>query len=117
MVEAVATWPVAGIGTLLFDWQTGPQPEPWVTGASFNVAIGLVLYGVLGASGRGRICSCSQAERVMRQVVTRILAGWAVWLVLVAIFYGLAAGGWKFVPGVVHTIVGLAAWPMAIGVG
>lgn len=53
----------------------------------------------------------------MRQVVTRILAGWAVWLVLVAIFYGLAAGGWKFVPGVVHTIVGLAAWPMAIGVG
>jgi hypothetical protein len=48
MVVAVATWPVVGIGTLLFDWQTGPQPEPWVTGMPFNVVVGLTIYGVLG---------------------------------------------------------------------
>ena len=48
MVVAVATWPVAGIGTLLFDWQTGPKPEPWVTGKPFNVACALLIYGVLG---------------------------------------------------------------------
>jgi hypothetical protein len=48
LMEAVATWPVIGVGTLVFDWQTGPQPEPWVTGKPFNVAASLVIYGVLG---------------------------------------------------------------------
>lgn len=48
LIESVATWPVAGIGTLLFDWQTGPQPEPWVTGVPFNAACALLIYGVLG---------------------------------------------------------------------
>lgn len=46
-IEGLATWPVA-LGGWLFVWGDGPQPEPWVTGMPFNVAVGLVLYGVLG---------------------------------------------------------------------
>ena len=47
-IETVATWPVAAGGALLLDWQTGPQPAPWVTGKPFNVVVGLALYGALG---------------------------------------------------------------------
>jgi hypothetical protein len=43
----VAAMPVAA-GGWLFVWGDGPQPEPWVTGVPFNVAVGLLLYGVLG---------------------------------------------------------------------
>jgi len=46
-IEGVATWPVA-LGGWLFVWGDGEQPPRWVTGMPFNVAVGLVLYGVLG---------------------------------------------------------------------
>jgi len=47
-VLIVAAWPVAA-GGWLFIWGDGPQPPEWVTGWPFNVAVGLLLYGTLGA--------------------------------------------------------------------
>jgi hypothetical protein len=46
-VLIVAAMPVAA-GGWLFVWGDGPQPEPWVTGVPFNVAVGLLLYGIVG---------------------------------------------------------------------
>ena len=46
-VLIVAALPVA-VGGWLFIWGDGPQPPPWVTSVPFNVAVGLILYGLLG---------------------------------------------------------------------
>ena len=46
-IEGLATWPVA-LGGWLFIWGDGPQPERWVTGLPFNVAVAFVIYGALG---------------------------------------------------------------------
>ena len=58
----------------------------------------------------------------MGRYIIRILAGWTVWAVLLAIYYSYQFWGRGLVPKVMRDavefamgLVGFAAWPMALG--
>ena len=47
-ISRLAAWPVV-VGGWLFIWGDGAQPPSWVTSLPFNVLVGVILYGSLGA--------------------------------------------------------------------